>query len=157
MKKLLFTIVCFVLFCQNVFSQDVDKRYVMAYKEMTSMLEGITDLSIKRAVFLSEWAYLDGNLDYEKDFCEEINRVSNFINSFISVNHLEKYKTAKQMALCEYFLTHGLATTINLIPTILLEKSPLMIGEISLCQGCLSLIKANVTHYHGHTNCLRKL
>ena len=103
MKKLLFTIVCFVLFCQNVFSQDVDKRYVMAYKEMTSMLEGITDLSIKRAGFLSEWAYLDGNLDYEKDFCEEINRVSNFINSFISVNHLEKYKTAKQMALCEYF------------------------------------------------------
>ena len=54
-KKPLLTIFYLALFCQYVVSQDVDKRYVMAYKEMTSMLEGITDLSIKRAVFLSEW------------------------------------------------------------------------------------------------------
>lgn len=56
MKKPLLTIFYLALFCQYVVSQDVDKRYVMAYKEMTSMLEGKTDLSIKRAVFLSEWA-----------------------------------------------------------------------------------------------------
>lgn len=55
MKKPLLTIFYLALFCQYVVSQDVDKRYVMAYKEMTSMLEGKTDLSIKRAVFLSEW------------------------------------------------------------------------------------------------------
>lgn len=92
-----------LLFCQQSAAQDIDEKYMMAFNEISSMLQGKKELSIKRAVYLAEWAYLDGNLDYDKDFCEEINRVSVFINRFISANHLEKYKTAKQMALCEYF------------------------------------------------------
>lgn len=44
--------------------------YDKAYSEITDMLEGRIPLSIRRAVFLAEWAYFDGYLDYEKDFCE---------------------------------------------------------------------------------------
>jgi hypothetical protein len=103
MKNPIIIIFCLLLFCQYALADDVDNRYLIAYDEISSMLEGKTDLSIKRAVFLSEWAYVDGDLDYEKDFCQEINRVAIFLNSFIAANHLENYKTAKQMALCEYF------------------------------------------------------
>ena len=39
--------------------------YNQAYLEIADMLDGKGELSIKRAVFLMEWAYLDGNLDYE--------------------------------------------------------------------------------------------
>ncbi|MGM9839312.1 MAG: hypothetical protein ACI307_04505 [Sodaliphilus sp.] len=82
---------------------EIDDKYLSAYNEITSMLEGKQQMSIKRAVFLSEWAYLGGKLDYEKDFCQEINRVTKYIHSFISANHLERFKTAKLMALCEFF------------------------------------------------------
>lgn len=60
-------------------------------------------MSIKRATFLAEWAYLDGNLDYNVDFNDEIIRITKFINEFISANNLNQYKTGKQIALNEYF------------------------------------------------------
>ncbi|GAB0478688.1 hypothetical protein KML24005_23750 [Alistipes onderdonkii subsp. vulgaris] len=47
-------------------------RYETAYAEIADMLDGKSSLSIKRAVFLAEWAYLDGNLDYDW-FCSKIN------------------------------------------------------------------------------------
>ena len=41
------------------------RHYRQAYLEMADMLDGKIPLSIKRAVFLAEWAYLDGDLDYD--------------------------------------------------------------------------------------------
>lgn len=86
-------------------AQQVSKesRYQQAYSEIAGMLDGKRPLSIKRAVFLSEWAYMDGQLDYQKDFCDEISRVADYINQVIMLNHFEKYKTAKQFSLCNYF------------------------------------------------------
>jgi len=77
--------------------------YVSAYNEMSDMLAGRDTLSIKRAVYLAEWAYYEGNLDYKSDFCDEIDRIINFIRLFYDVNKLDSYNTGKQMALNAYF------------------------------------------------------
>jgi hypothetical protein len=36
--------------------------YVVAFNEISAMLDGKQPLSIARTVFLAEWAYLDGKL-----------------------------------------------------------------------------------------------
>ena len=59
-------------------------------------------MSIKRAVFLAEWAYLDGKLNYE-EFCKTIDNAADFVKRFVIANQMEKDKTAKNMALIEYF------------------------------------------------------
>lgn len=69
---------------------------------MLDMLTGKDSLSIKRAVFLAEWAYFEGKLDYKSDFCDEINRIKTFIHSFYEINKLHKYKTGMQMAISSY-------------------------------------------------------
>lgn len=56
--------------------------FVSAFNEMSDMLEGRDSLSIKRAVYLVEWAYYEGNLDYQNDFCNEIDRITAFVNLF---------------------------------------------------------------------------
>lgn len=77
--------------------------YNKAYSEITDMLEERKAPSIRRAVFLAEWAFLDGDLDYEESFCEPIKKGADYLKRMIAVNHWEKYKTAKQIALCNYF------------------------------------------------------
>lgn len=98
------------LFCLTVSLQSAiaqgdygRKYYEIAYSEITNMLEGRIPCSIRRAVFAAEWAYLDGNLDYERDFCEPIIRGADYLTRMISANHLEKYKSSKLIALCNYF------------------------------------------------------
>lgn len=80
-----------------------EEYYVSAFNEISDMLERKDTLSIKRAVLLAEWAYLEGKLDYQKDFCNEIDRITSFLNRFYDVNKLSAYKTGKQMALNDYF------------------------------------------------------
>jgi len=77
--------------------------YNSAYFEISDMLDGTIPLSIKRAVFLQEWAYLDGNLDY-KDYCRGIDSTVYSIRRFILANNLQKYKTGSNLALFEYFV-----------------------------------------------------
>ena len=79
------------------------QRFESAYKEIVAMLEDKEPLSIKRSVFLSEWAYLDGNLDYEQDFCEPLARGALYMRRLITANKWERYKTAKQIAICTFF------------------------------------------------------
>ena len=74
--------------------------YNQAYLEMADMLDGKTKLSIKRAVFLQEWAYLDGNLNCE-EYCAGIDTVATFLRKFIVANGLQQYKTAGNYALFE--------------------------------------------------------
>lgn len=80
-----------------------DSLYNIAYTEISEMLDGKRPLSIKRAAFLAEWAYLDGELDYEKDMCQPIAEIVDFINKLITVNNTWGYKTAVQIALTEFF------------------------------------------------------
>ncbi|MCC8034663.1 MAG: hypothetical protein LIO77_01865 [Rikenellaceae bacterium] len=76
--------------------------YNQAYLEIADMLDGNTELSIKRAVFLHEWAYLDGELDYNW-YCTKIDDAAAYLNRFIAANELDRYKTGKNLALYDYF------------------------------------------------------
>lgn len=78
-------------------------RYEEAYGELLAMLEKKKPLSLRRGVFMAEWAYLDGNLDYERDFCHPIKEGANYMKRLIRANKWEKYKTSKQIALCNFF------------------------------------------------------
>ncbi len=78
------------------------RLYNQAYLEMADMLDGGQELSVKRAIFLQEWAYLDGDLSYE-EFCHDIDTVATYLKSFIAANGLEPYRTGGNYALFEYF------------------------------------------------------
>ena len=56
-------------------SMTAEAYYVSAFNEISDMLAGRDTLSIKRAVYLAEWAFYEGNLDYKTDFCDEIDRI----------------------------------------------------------------------------------
>ncbi|MBR1654934.1 MAG: hypothetical protein IJ698_00740 [Prevotella sp.] len=103
--KIILSIFVIVVSLQPVFAVNsiTNKYYNNAYFEICNMLEGRIPLSIKRAVFMAEWAYLDGDLDFERDFCEPIKRGADYLKRMIAVNNWEKYKTAKQIALCNFF------------------------------------------------------
>ena len=82
----------------------VNEYYEKAYFEMADMLDGKAPMSIRRAVFMAEWAYLDGNLDYKKDFCEPILKDVAYMKRWMEANNLsQQYKTAKQITLCNFF------------------------------------------------------
>ena len=103
MRKL-FLYIFVLLVPLSVFAQSkpAEDYYVSAFNEMSDMLAGRDSLSIKRAVFLAEWAYYEGKLDYKTDFCDEIDRIKAFIQSVYSVNKLHTYKTGMQMAISSY-------------------------------------------------------
>lgn len=92
---------CFVTL--DMYCQAKSSYYQEAYDEIVGMLEGKSALSVKRAVFLAEWAFYDGKVDYQVDFCNEITRISAYITRFIGANQLLKYKTGKNIALNDYF------------------------------------------------------
>lgn len=82
----------------------VSEYYEKAYFEMADMLDGKAPMSIRRAVFMAEWAYLDGHLDYKKDFCEPIIKDVAYMKRWMAANNLsQQYKTAKQITLCNFF------------------------------------------------------
>lgn len=103
MKKLAMFIMAISLHL-SVYSQKViaEDFYVSAFNEISDMLAGKDSLSIKRAVYVSEWAFYEGNLDY-MSFCKEIDRIVAFVKLFYDTNKLSAFKTGKQMALNEYF------------------------------------------------------
>lgn len=98
-------IICFAVFVTKTRAQRniTEERFDSAYNEIVAMLEGEKPLSVKRSVFLSEWAYLDGKLDYEQDFCAPLSKVLQYMRRLIAVNKWDKYKTAKQIAICTFF------------------------------------------------------
>ncbi|MDE6300132.1 MAG: hypothetical protein K2M19_00260 [Muribaculaceae bacterium] len=86
-------------------SRTAEDYYVAAFNEMSDMLAGRDSLSIKRAVFLAEWAYYEGNMDYKADFCDEIDRIKRYILGLYAVNKLGAYKTGMQMAITSYIVS----------------------------------------------------
>lgn len=79
-----------------------DTYFIQAYDEIVRMLDGKDSLNIKRAQFLMEWAYTEGDLDYNK-FCSHIDSVVLDLSAFIRLNGIQTYKTAGNFALFEYF------------------------------------------------------
>ena len=80
-----------------------DDQFNCAYYEFADMLDGKLPLSVKRAIFLVEWAYLDGKLNY-KDYCSQIDTAANAIKRFIAANRLDQISTGKNVAIFEYFV-----------------------------------------------------
>lgn len=65
------------------------------------MLNGQKPIDFKRAVFITENAYLKGSLNYE-DFCAEITHIGLRLKTLIHNRNLEKYKTAGNWAAYKY-------------------------------------------------------
>lgn len=72
-----------------------------AVDEIAEMLNGKKPLSFKRAVFLTENAYYDGNLNWQQ-FCNEIEKIKVIVNKMIVEKGLQKYKTAGNWAIFSY-------------------------------------------------------
>ncbi len=66
------------------------------------MFDGRIEYSLKRAQFLTEWAYLEGTLNYAK-FSHDIDSIINTLNNFIDINNFRKYQTAPNFAVFNYF------------------------------------------------------
>ena len=103
--KFIIAVVFLMYSIQVAFAQTkaANENYEKAYLEMAYMLDGKAPISIRRAVFMTEWSYLDGNLDYEKDFCAPILKDVSYMRRWKNANNLSKYKTAKQITLCNFF------------------------------------------------------
>lgn len=65
--------------------------YNNAFDEFKKMLEGNQELSFKRAVFITENAYLENFLDYQK-FCARIAELATIANNWSKLNKLKDYK-----------------------------------------------------------------
>lgn len=77
-------------------------HFEMAYSEIAAMLDGQDSISLKRSVFLQEWAYLDGQPNYLA-YCEQIDSIATALRKFIHANNLQHYRTGGNYALFEYF------------------------------------------------------
>ena len=104
-KVVLYIIFLIVQLSFQAQSSTAEDFYISAFQEISNMLAGRDTVSIKRAVFLAEWAYYEGKLDYKTDFCDEIDRIKAFIRSVYTVNKLHTYKTGMQMAISSYMMS----------------------------------------------------
>lgn len=75
--------------------------YQAAVDEITAMLNGQKQLSFKRAVFVSENAYYNGQLNWTS-FCNEIDKIKVLVNKMIVAKNLQRYKTAGNWAIFTY-------------------------------------------------------
>jgi len=75
--------------------------YKLAVDEICEMLEEKKPLNFKRAVFLTENAYYNGQLDYS-DFCNDIERIKNVLTKMIEAKGLQGYRTAGNWAVFAY-------------------------------------------------------
>jgi hypothetical protein len=85
------------------YSQLIDNRKLLfeeAYNELEGMLKGTEKLSFKRAVFITENAYLDGRLNYEAfnfriaeyaDLCTKISQQHQLLYKESDLKKVEKY------------------------------------------------------------------
>ena len=79
-----------------------DSCYLKAFEEITDMLDRKTELNLKRAVFLPEWAYHGGKLNYEV-YCATIESLGKTLTDFMVLNGLDKHPIGGNIALFEYF------------------------------------------------------
>lgn len=87
---------------ETVICYTEDSLYNSAFNEILAMLEDREPLSVKRAAFLIEWAYLRGELDYGQ-FCDRIASTAEKLNRFIDQSGVRQYRTSGNYALFEYF------------------------------------------------------
>ena len=75
-------------YAQNILDTNfVKQNYQEAFNELNDMLIGKKEINFKRAVFITENAYLDNAVDYEK-FCNQINEYKLLAEELINSNQL---------------------------------------------------------------------
>ncbi len=101
--KPFFPFISIILSCSFLKASDslALKSYEDAFLEIKTMLEGNTDFSFKRAVFITENAYNKGELDYNV-FSAEISTITAKLKQFIKDRNLSQYKTAGNYAVFAY-------------------------------------------------------
>jgi len=101
MKRLRLNLIIgiFILSGINVSAQT--DYYKQAVDEICDMLNDKKPLDFKRAVFLTENAYYNGQLNYT-EFCNEIDRIKIIITKMIEAKGLQKFKTAGNWAIFSY-------------------------------------------------------
>jgi hypothetical protein len=102
-----------ILITYNSFSQNTKLKdyYMQAFNEQVSMLEGKTDNSFKRAVFLTENAFHQDTLNYNV-FCNTIDSISTILKNLIVKRGLSQYKTSGNWAIFTY-MTDSLSINNN--------------------------------------------
>ena len=79
--------IVFICTCTQSKAQDSIRFYNDAYATIDSMLTGKTSLNFKKAVFATENAYFDGQLD-EAKINHEIETLVKLINAVSAINPL---------------------------------------------------------------------
>ena len=103
MKKSLIFFALFAHFTLEVRAQDMQSKnfYKDAFVEQLQMLKGERPLSFKRSVFLTEWAYYKGKLDYN-EFCTNFQKIGIQLKSLIKQKNFDSYKTSGNWAVFSY-------------------------------------------------------
>ncbi len=81
--------------------QENNTRYKNAFDEIKRMLEGKQRYSFKRAVFVTENAFMGGRLNYD-NFCKEIEAIAVSLKQFVARKNIQHYKTAYHYAAFSY-------------------------------------------------------
>jgi RHS repeat-associated protein len=99
MKKLYY-IFLFLGFAHFSFGQitDVRTNYELAFDEMNQMLKGEIPISFKRAVFLTENAYLENQISYE-EFQKTIGALANLTKAVVAADGLDYSKKDRKQVL----------------------------------------------------------
>lgn len=80
--------------------QDVKTNYQNAFDELDKMLRGEVPMSFKRAVFVTENAYLDNSLNYYNDYLKPIDALVRMSKAVASMDGLDyQYKDREQVLL----------------------------------------------------------
>lgn len=91
--------------CRNALTQpvpaNIQKHFDIAINEIEQMLKGEKTLNFKRAVYLVENAYYEGNVSWE-DYNNEILRIKPVLDKMIDDRNLRQYKTAGNWAVFTY-------------------------------------------------------
>jgi len=101
MMKRITIILIFGLISNILIAQNHKDKFDLAIQEMSEMLDGKKSLNFKRAVFLTENAYFNGQLDWD-EFNSEIDRITQILKQMIAKKGLNEYKTAGNWAIFTY-------------------------------------------------------
>ena len=91
----------FLLFHISAFAEVKEQYFEQALQEISNMLNDKTPISFKRAVFVTENAWNNGQLDYNQ-FCQQIDETKSAIQHMIVAKGLQGYKTAGNWAIFSY-------------------------------------------------------
>ncbi len=101
MKQIGLTLLAILTYL-TTFGQEKSEQYFQeAVDEICQMLEGQKQVDFKRAVFLTENAYYDGQLNWV-DFSKQIDSITIKVNQMIVAKGLQKFKTAGNWAIFTY-------------------------------------------------------